>query len=73
LTHFEQVINNNTAQIKKLTQEIEKHQKAIDRIKKEVAQATVKVESTKNDFETLYNLVVSQITNDIENINRFLK
>ena len=73
LTHFEQVINNNNAQIKKLTLEIEKHQKAIDRIKQEVAKATVKVESTKNDFEASYNLVVSQIAKDIENMKRFLK
>lgn len=73
LAQYEESAKNKTEQIKKLTQEIEKHQKAIDRIKQEVAKASVKVESTKNDFEASYDLVVSQIAKDIENMKQFLK
>jgi hypothetical protein len=73
LAEFAQEIKNKTEQIKKRTQQIEKHQKAMDRIKQEVVKATVKVESTKNDFVASYNLVVSQITKDIENMKRFFK
>ena len=73
LIQFDQAIKSKTEQIKKLTLEIEKHQNAMDRIKQEVANASVKVESTKNDFVASYNLVVSQISKDIENMKRFLK
>jgi hypothetical protein len=73
LAEFAQEVKNKEAQIKKMTQEIEKHQKAMDRIKQEVAKASIKVESTKNDFVASYNLVVSQITKDIENMKRFFK
>ena len=73
LVQYEQAVKNKSDQIKKLTQEIEKHQHAMDRIKQEVAKASVKVESTKKDFEASYNLVVSQISKDIESMNRFLK
>ena len=73
LVEFDQAIKSKTEQIKKLTAEIEKHQKAMDRIKQEVANASIKVESTKNDFIASYNLVVSQIAKDIENMKRFLK
>ncbi len=73
LKEFGTEVQNKTAQIKKLTLEIEKLQKAIDRIKQDLAKASVKVESTKNDFEASYDIVVSQITKDIENMKRFLK
>ncbi len=73
LVQFEQSVKDKTEQIKKLTLEIEKHQKAMDRIKQEVTKASVKVESTKNDFEASYNLVVSQITKDVENMKNYLK
>ena len=73
LNQLDLAIKSKTEQIKKLSQEIEKHQKAMDRITKEVANASVKVEATKNDFEASYNLVVSQITKDVENMSRYLK
>ena len=73
LAQYEQSVKNKAEQIKKLTQEIEKHQKAMDRIKQDVAKASVKVESTKNDFEASYDLVVSQIAKDIESMKKYLK
>lgn len=73
LTQYEQAIKSKTEQIKILTEEIGKHQIDMDRIKQEVANAAVKVESTKNDFVASYNSVVSQIAKDIENMKRFLK
>jgi len=73
LGQLEQTTKNKSEQIKKLTLEIEKHQKAMDRIKQEVANASVKVESTKNDFVASYNIVVSQISKDVENMQRYLK
>ncbi len=73
LGKLDQTVKNKSEQIKKLTLEIEKHQKAMDRIKQEVANASIKVESTKNDFIASYNIVVSQISKDVENMQRYLK
>ena len=73
LTQLEATIKTKTQQIKNLTAEITKHQKTMDQVKQQVAKASVKVESTKNDFEASFNVVVSQIAKDIENMKKYLK
>jgi chromosome segregation ATPase len=69
----EAIIKQKSAQIKKLTQEIEQHRKKSETLQKEIGQATVKVETTKNNFIASYNSLVSQIQQDIENIKKYLK
>jgi predicted RNase H-like nuclease (RuvC/YqgF family) len=69
----EAIIQQKSAQIKKLTQEIEQHRKKTETLQKEISEATVKVESTKNNFIASYNALVSQIQQDIENIKKYLK
>ena len=45
----------------------------MDQLKQSIAQATKKVESTKNDFIASYNSLVSQIQQDIDNMKKHLK
>lgn len=59
--------------IKKLTAEIEAHHRQAEQLKKEVEQAAQKVETTKNDFIASYNVLVSQIQQDIDNMKKFLQ
>lgn len=70
---LEEVVNKKAQQIKQLTQEIEEHQKKANSLKTEIGGAVVKVESTKNDFIASYEKLVSQITEDVENMKKYLK
>lgn len=60
-------------QIKKLTEEIAAHQKDAQALQQEIADATQKVESTKNNFIASYNALVELISRDVENIRQYLK
>ena len=53
--------------------EIEQHEQIMSRIKNEINEATIKVESTKNDFHASYEKVTTAINEDVENMKRFLK
>lgn len=66
-------IQQKAQHIKKLTQEIEQSQKQLAGIKSEISGAVSKVETTKNNFIASYNVVVSQIQNDIDNMKKYLK
>lgn len=70
---LEDIVKTKAAKIKQLTQEIEKHQQQANNFKKEISGATVKVESTKNDFIASYQTLVDQINSDVENMKKFLK
>lgn len=67
------IIQQKTEQIKKLTQEIEQHRAQQAQLQQEVADASGKVEATKNNFIASYNAVAHQITDDIEKMKQFLK
>lgn len=59
-------------QIKKLTQEIEKHKSDLEKLKAEVDTAQSKVDGTKASFYGSYQVVASQMEQDLEKINQYL-
>lgn len=69
----EEAVKTKAEQIKQLTQEIEKHQQQVDQLRREIADATVKVETTKSNFIASYNTLVAQISEDMQNMKQFLK
>ena len=73
IDNFDVVIKQKNEQIKKLLDEIEQHKKEMEVLKSDIAQAATKVAQTKSDFETTYQLLVSQIQKDIDNMKNYLK
>lgn len=70
---LDKIIQQKAGQIKKLTQEIEGHQQQKAKLENEISKATIKVESTKNDFVATLNALVTKIQTDLENIKKHLK
>lgn len=68
-----QTVQSKEEQIKRLMQEIETHRKEMDQIKQEISEATVKVETTQQNFTASYNALSGQIAMDLENIKKYLK
>ena len=60
-------------QIAKLTQEIQTHQTDMEKMKAEISDAVVKIETTLSDFHATFDELTSQIGKDIENMNKYLK
>jgi len=73
IKQHENLAQEKTKQIEQLKKEIEQHNNKATEMKKNISEATVKVETTKNNFVASYNLVLSQITRDIENMKKYLK
>lgn len=73
LQKLDELIKSKTAQIKQLTEDIEKHQQQKVQMTQEISNSSVKVESTKANFDVTYDLLVSQIKQDIDNIKNYLK
>jgi hypothetical protein len=73
IENFELVIRQKAEQIKKMTEEIDQHRKEMEQLKQDIAQASSKVTQTKADFEASYNLLVSYIQSDINNMKQYLK
>ena len=69
---LQDAITKKENQIKKLTQEIEKHKKDLEKLKAEVDTAQGKVESTKASFYGSYQVVASQMEEDLKKINEYL-
>ena len=65
-------ITHKENQIKQLTKEIEKHKKDLDKLKAEVENAQGKVEGTKASFYGSYQVVASQMEEDLKKINQYL-
>lgn len=70
---LDKLIQSKAEQIKRLTQEIEQHQRKAEQLKKGMKEASAKVQSTKNNFIASYNALVSQISQDIERMRKYLK
>eukprot|EP01024_Parvocaulis_polyphysoides_P041539 TRINITY_DN38103_c0_g1_i1.p1 TRINITY_DN38103_c0_g1~~TRINITY_DN38103_c0_g1_i1.p1 ORF type:complete len:222 (-),score=40.42 TRINITY_DN38103_c0_g1_i1:26-691(-) len=70
---LEVVIKNKAEKIKALTKEIEGHQQQVGQLQKQIKEASVKGETTKNDFIASYNALVTQINTDLENLKKYLK
>ena len=73
IKRLDDTIKAKAAQIKKLTQEIEQHQKSVAKLRGEMSQASLKVETTKNNFIASFNSLVNQIKVDVENMKKYLK
>lgn len=73
ITQLDQAIKQKTEQIRQLTLEMEQHTAEMEKLKAEISHATVKVESTKNDFIVSFQTLTAQINADIENMKKYLK
>ncbi len=73
ITQHENLAKEKTKQIEQLKKQIADHNAKAEEMKKNISQASIKVETTKNSFVASYNLVLSQITRDIENMKKYLK
>jgi len=60
-------------QIAKLTQEIAAHQEDMGKMKAEISEAVVKIETTLSDFHATYSDLINQIGQDVENMKKYLK
>lgn len=66
-------IKAKTEQITRLTEEIKAHQADMEKMKAEISEAVVKIETTQNDFQATYQDLVNQINIDVENMKKYLK
>lgn len=66
-------IQQKAAQVKKLTEEMQLHSKDMEKLKEEISKASVSMETTKNNFKASYQLLITQIQKDVENMKQFLK
>ncbi len=71
--NLEGAMQQKAEQIKQLTQEIEQNRQRSEQIRKEISESTVKIESTKADFEATFTSVVAQIMDDMNKIQQHLK
>ncbi|MDH5397226.1 MAG: hypothetical protein OEX02_03720 [Cyclobacteriaceae bacterium] len=69
---LKKTIMDKSQQIKRLTEEIDLHQKEISSTMTTIGVDKGKIESTRNDFESTYNNLLSQIDEDLRKINEYL-
>lgn len=73
IEQMDRLVVEKTKQIERLKKEIEQHKKQSGEMKASISDATVKVETTKNNFIASYNLLVGQIRRDMDNMKKYLK
>lgn len=73
IKQLDEFVKAKTVEIQKLTKEIESHQKRANQLRQQIANSSVKVENTKNDFIASYNALVGQIAKDVESMKNYLK
>ena len=73
ITDLDATIKAKGEQIAKLTQEIAAHQEDMGKMKAEISEAVVKIETTLSDFHATYSDLIIQIGQDIENMKKYLK
>jgi len=73
LEQLDQSIAKKRKHIEQLTKEIETHEQESAQIKEQITDSTVKVENTKNNFVVTYQLLTSQIQEDIKKMQSYLK
>ena len=71
--NLDQTIKAKEQQIEKLRKEIEATKKKQASLREQVAKASAKVETTKNNFIASYNQLVGQIQADLEKMKQYLK
>jgi chromosome segregation ATPase len=72
IKQLEMQIQQKTEQIQQLTRDIEDHRKRGELLRSEINESTVKIETTKADFETTFQSVTAQIEQDIAKIQQHL-
>lgn len=72
LKHLDATVLQKQAQITQLNGEIENHQREQGQIKQEIAEATIKIETTKAEFEIALNVVVAHLQSDIQKMKQYL-
>ena len=69
---LEKEIQEKSLQLRKITDEIDQHQKEILKTKEVIEVDKTKIESTRKDFTFTYNKLMEQIDNDLKKINQYL-
>jgi predicted nucleic acid-binding Zn-ribbon protein len=73
ITDLDATIKAKGEQIARLTQEIAAHQEDMGKMKAEISEAVVKIETTLSDFHATYSDLIGQIGQDVENMKKYLK
>lgn len=73
IADMDATIKAKTDQIAKLTQEIQAHQADMEKMKAEISDAVVKIETTLSDFHATFDELTTQINKDVENMGKYLK
>ena len=73
MKQLEKVILEKEKRILGLQKEIDEHKNKLAIRSKEINQAAAKVQNTKGQFDAAYNLVMGQITSDVEKIKKFIQ
>ncbi len=73
ITDLDATMKAKGEQIARLTQEIKTHQDDMEKMKAEISDAVVKIETTLSDFHATYNDLTSQIGQDVEKMSKYLK
>jgi predicted unusual protein kinase regulating ubiquinone biosynthesis (AarF/ABC1/UbiB family) len=71
--NLEAAVQQKAEQIKQLQQQIEEHRQRSEQIRKEINESTVKIETTKADFDATFTSVVGQISEDVTKIQQYIK
>jgi uncharacterized protein (DUF3084 family) len=73
IRNLEATVQHKTEQIKQLTQQIEEHRQQSEKIRSEISDSTIKIETTKADFEATFASVAGRIQDDLSKIQQHLK
>lgn len=73
IADMDATIKAKAEQIAKLTEEIQTHQSDMEKMKAEISDAIVKIETTLSDFHATFDELTAQINKDVENMNKYLK
>ncbi len=73
IADMDATIKAKAEQITKLTQEIQAHQTDMEKMKAEISDAVIKIETTLSDFHATFDELTAQISKDVENMGKYLK
>lgn len=73
IKNLELAVQQKAEQIKQLTQQMEEHRQRSEQIRSEINESTVKIETTKADFEATFAVVSGQLQDDAAKIKQYLQ
>lgn len=71
--NLEGMVLQKAEQIKQLQQQIEEHRQRSEQVRGEINESTVKIETTKADFDATFSSVIAQIQEDMTKIQQYVK